>query len=72
MSDEIIEPGGDDIEEPPHAEPAGYAPSVAERFALYQRAGGILTPVLTAVFAFAMGYILHDPTRSMNRLCHGR
>jgi ABC-type uncharacterized transport system permease subunit len=31
------------------------APSVAARFALYQRAGGIITPLLTAAFAFFIG-----------------
>jgi len=31
MTDEPLEPGGSDVEEAPHAEPAGYAPSVAER-----------------------------------------
>ena len=66
MSDEPIPPGGADIEEPPQAEPAGYAPSVAERFDLYQRAGGIITPLITALFAFAMGGIVvaatgHNP-----------
>ena len=76
MSNEIIEPGSDDIEEPPHAEPAGYAPSVAERFALYQRAGGVITPVLTAVFAFAMGGIVvaatgHNPFRTYKAIFEG-
>jgi simple sugar transport system permease protein len=39
------------------AQPTGgdYAPSVAERLALYQRAGGVITPILTAVLAFAIG-----------------
>ena len=35
--------------EPPVAaadDPGGHAPTVAERFAFYQRAGGTLTPVL--------------------------
>jgi general nucleoside transport system permease protein len=32
-----------------------YAPSVAERLAIYQRAGGILTPLITAVIAFFIG-----------------
>jgi len=32
-----------------------YAPSVAARLALLQRAGGIATPLATVVFAFAMG-----------------
>jgi general nucleoside transport system permease protein len=32
-----------------------YAPSVAQRLAVYQRAGGIVTPVITAIIAFAIG-----------------
>ena len=56
--------------------PAGYAPSVAERFALYQRAGGIITPVLTAVFAFAMGGIVvaathHNPFKKYRAIFDG-
>jgi general nucleoside transport system permease protein len=32
-----------------------YAPSVAERFDFYQRAGGLATPIMTAVIAFLIG-----------------
>ena len=70
MTDEIVEPAaGDDVETPPPAEPGGYAPSVAERLALYQRAGGIITPILTTVFAFFMGGIVvaatgHNPFKT--------
>jgi ABC-type uncharacterized transport system permease subunit len=39
----------------PGQTPEGAVPSVATRFALYQRAGGIITPLLTAVFAFFVG-----------------
>jgi len=39
---------------PPPAEP-GTVPSVAARLALYQRAGGIVTPLMTAIFAFFVG-----------------
>ncbi len=35
--------------------PGGYAPSVAERLAVYQRAGGLVTPLLTALIAFLIG-----------------
>ncbi len=35
--------------------PGGYAPSVAERLAVYQRAGGLVTPLLTALVAFLIG-----------------
>ena len=48
------------------SDPESYAPSVAKRLAFYQRAGGIVTPFLTAVFAFLMGGIVvaatgHNP-----------
>ena len=51
---------------PLESDPESYAPSVAKRLAFYQRAGGIVTPMLTAVFAFLMGGIVvlatgHNP-----------
>jgi ABC-type uncharacterized transport system permease subunit len=67
------EPGGGtgDLDTPPSAEPldadpTAYAPSVGERLAFYERAGGIVTPVITAVFAFFMGGLVvlatgHNP-----------
>jgi ABC-type uncharacterized transport system permease subunit len=42
---------------PPASEPET-VPSVAARLALYQRAGGIITPLLTAAIAFFMGGLL--------------
>jgi simple sugar transport system permease protein len=42
-------------ERPESVHGGDYAPSVAERLALYQRAGGIVTPLLTAIFAFLVG-----------------
>ena len=39
---------------PPPAQP-GSVPSVAARLALYQRAGGIVTPLITTVLAFLIG-----------------
>jgi len=44
MSDMPQQPGGGD-----------YAPSPAARLALFQRAGGIVTPLLTTILAFLMG-----------------
>ncbi|MDX6368904.1 MAG: ral nucleoside transport system permease protein [Gaiellaceae bacterium] len=71
MSTEPGGGGGDDRGAPPTAEPlaadsTAYAPSVAENLARYQRAGGIITPVITAIFAFFMGGIVvlatgHNP-----------
>ena len=74
MSDRIDKDGlagGDDAEavsapEPMEAAPTAYAPTVAERLANYQRLGGVVTPIITAVFAFFMGGIVvlatgHNP-----------
>ena len=38
-------------------QPAGgdYAPSIAERMALYQRAGGVVVPIITTLIAFLIG-----------------
>jgi ABC-type uncharacterized transport system permease subunit len=44
------------VEQQPRTPEGGdYAPSVAERLAFYQRAGGIVTPLLTTVIAFLIG-----------------
>ncbi len=71
MSSEPGGGGGADIETGPSGEPlsadsTAYAPSVAERLDVYQRAGGVITPVITAVFAFFMGGLVvlatgHNP-----------
>jgi ABC-type uncharacterized transport system permease subunit len=62
--------------EPLEASPTAYAPSVAERLALYQRAGGIVTPVITAIFAFFMGGIVvaatgHNPLKVYKGIFQG-
>jgi simple sugar transport system permease protein len=67
---------GADAEQPPGGEPGGYAPSVAERLAFYQRAGGIVTPILTAVIAFFMGGLVvlatgHDPLKTYKAIWDG-
>jgi general nucleoside transport system permease protein len=49
-------------EVPPPVHGADYAPSVAARMALVQRAGGIVTPLVTTVFAFAMSMIVIGAT----------
>ena len=69
---------------PPEPEPAApiggdleaYAPSVARRLAFYQRAGGIITPLLTAVFAFFMGGLVvvstgHNPFTTYKAIFEG-
>jgi general nucleoside transport system permease protein len=68
MSD-IVEPAGEpDIDEPPKGEPGEYAPSVAARLALYQRAGGVVTPLLTGVLAFFVGGLVVLATTGKNPL----
>jgi len=42
-------------EAPTPAEPEGTIPSPAARLALYQRAGGFVTPLITTIFAFFIG-----------------
>ncbi|MFN2627148.1 MAG: hypothetical protein ABR569_00760, partial [Gaiellaceae bacterium] len=42
-------------EQPVQPTGGDYAPSVAEQLALYQRAGGVVTPILTAAIAFLIG-----------------
>jgi ABC-type uncharacterized transport system permease subunit len=53
-----------------------YAPSVAERLAFYQRAGGIITPLLTTIFAFLMGGLVvlatgHNPISTYKGIFDG-
>ena len=67
--------GGTNVEtpqtpEPLEAEPTAYAPSVAERLAIYQRAGGIVTPVITVLFAFLMGGVVVLATGTAAGLKH--
>jgi ABC-type uncharacterized transport system permease subunit len=62
--------------EPLAADPEAYAPTVARRLAFYQRAGGIVTPLLTAVFAFFMGGIVvlatgHNPLTTYKAIFEG-
>ena len=57
-------------------DPESYAPSVAKRLAFYQRAGGIATPLLTAVFAFIMGGLVvlatgHNPLLTYQAIFRG-
>ena len=59
-----VEPEGS----PDRREGGDYAPSVAERLALYQRAGGIVTPFLTAVVAFFIGGVVVLVTTGKNPL----
>ena len=53
-----------------------YAPSVAERMAFYQRAGGVVTPVITTLLAFLIGGIVvaatgHNPISTYKGIFEG-
>jgi simple sugar transport system permease protein len=61
---------------PAPAGPEGSIPSVARRLALYQRAGGIVTPLITALLAFLMGGIVvgatgHNPLTTYRDIFRG-
>jgi ABC-type uncharacterized transport system permease subunit len=61
---------------PDGKDPEEYAPSVARRLAFYQRAGGIATPLLTALFAFLMGGLVvvstgHNPFTTYKAIFEG-
>jgi simple sugar transport system permease protein len=56
--------------------PEAYAPSVAERMALYQRAGGLVAPLLTVLLAFLAGGLVvlatgHNPFRTYKAIWEG-
>jgi general nucleoside transport system permease protein len=58
------------------SDPEAYAPSVAKWPVFYRRAGGIVTPLITAVFAFLMGGLVvaatgHNPLRVYNAIFDG-
>jgi general nucleoside transport system permease protein len=64
------------LETPEPAEPGGYAPSVAARMALMQRAGGLVMPLVTTIFAFAMAMIViavtgHNPFKAFKGIFDG-
>jgi general nucleoside transport system permease protein len=61
---------------PGHRTGGDYAPSVAERLALYQRAGGIMVPLLTTVIAFLIGGLVvlatgNDPINAYKGIFKG-
>ena len=62
--------------EPIGEKPEAYAPSVAERLAFYQRAGGIITPLITVLLAFLAGGIVvlatgHNPIKTYHAIWNG-
>ena len=66
-------------QQPETPEPVGgadYAPSVAARLTVFQRAGGIIMPLVTTVFAFAMAMIViaatgHNPFNAFKGIFDG-
>ena len=64
-------------DQPPHAEPGGYAPSVAERFSAFQRAGGLIVPIVTTLLAFFIGGLVvlittgHNPVSTYRAIFNG-
>ena len=63
---ELPPEGGGKVENP--REGGDYAPSVAARYALAQKAGGIVVPLLTVVLAFLIGGIVVFATTGSNPL----
>jgi ABC-type uncharacterized transport system permease subunit len=60
----------------PTPEPGGATPSPAARLDLYQRAGGIVTPLLTALLAFVIGGLVvlatgHNPLSTYRAIFSG-
>jgi general nucleoside transport system permease protein len=53
---------------PPASSPEAGPPTVAERLAFYQRAGGVLAPLLTALIAFIIGGLVILATTGKNPL----
>ena len=65
-----------DQEVPPQPGGADYAPSVAARLELLQRAGGAVIPVVTTIFAFVMGMLViaatgHNPFTAFKGIFNG-
>ncbi len=65
-----------DEEVPPTPGGGDYAPSVTARLELLQRAGGIVIPIVTTVFAFAMAMVViaatgHNPFTAFKGIFNG-
>jgi general nucleoside transport system permease protein len=76
--DEKTEAELDEVEEetPEPVHGGDYAPSVAFRMAVFQRAGGIIMPLVTTIFAFAMAMIViavtgHNPFKALKGIFDG-
>jgi general nucleoside transport system permease protein len=76
MSETPNEPKQATGQQPLGENPEGYAPSVAERLAFYQRAGGVITPLITVLIAFLAGGLVvlatgHNPLRTYKAVWEG-
>ncbi len=65
-----------DQEQPPTPGGADYAPSVAARLELLQRAGGAVIPIVTTIFAFVMAMLViaatgHNPFTAFKGIFNG-
>jgi ABC-type uncharacterized transport system permease subunit len=63
-------------ETPPPVHAGDYAPSVAARLALFQRAGGVVMPLVTTIFAFVMAMLVvaatgHNPFTAFRGIFNG-
>ena len=64
------------LQTPEEVHGGDYAPSVAARMALMQRAGGVVMPLVTTLFAFAMAMIVvavtgHNPFKAFKGIFDG-
>jgi simple sugar transport system permease protein len=66
LSDQLPPEGSGKVESP--VEGGDYAPSAAARFAIWQRAGGLVVPLLTTVLAFFIGGLVVLITTGKNPL----
>ena len=75
--EERLEAQEEQLLEQPGGEPGGdYAPSVAARMAVVQRAGGVVMPLVTTLFAFAVAMIViavtgHNPFKAFKGIFDG-
>jgi simple sugar transport system permease protein len=73
----VSEPTVPPSEEAPQQEPGGYAPSVAARFSAFQRAGGLVVPLITTLLALLIGGLVivvttgHNPLSTYQAIFNG-
>ena len=64
----MSDPAAGGSAQPPQGQPGGYAPSVAERFSAFQRAGGLVVPLITTLLAFFIAGLVVLVTTGNNPL----